>query len=101
MGHMGMEMKLPGMKKDLKPIPVFQQNPGEKNRQFFRRVNQQVEQFMKQKSYEAKYNVDLVRDEQSGKTKFVEREKDELDEHVNKLKARKEGNRAKVERRKT
>ena len=41
--HMGMEMKLPGMKKDLKPIPVFQQNPGEKNRQFFRRVNQQVE----------------------------------------------------------
>ena len=44
---------------------------------------------MKQKSYEAKYNVDLVRDEQSGKTKFVEREKDELDEHVNKLKAKK------------
>ena len=41
--HMGMEMKLPGMMKDLKPIPVFQQNPGEKNRQFFRRVNQQVE----------------------------------------------------------
>ena len=41
--HMGMEMKLPGMKKDLKPIPVFQQNAGEKNRQFFRRVNQQVE----------------------------------------------------------
>ena len=44
---------------------------------------------MKQKSYEAKYNVDLVRDEQSGKTKFVEREKDELDEHVNQLKAKK------------
>ena len=36
------EMKLPGMKKDLKPIPVFKQNEGEKNRQFFRRVNQQV-----------------------------------------------------------
>ena len=35
-------MKLPGMKKDLKPIPVFKQNEGEKNRQFFRRVNQQV-----------------------------------------------------------
>ena len=47
------------------------------------------QQFLKQKSYEAKYNVDLVRDEQSGKTKFVEREKDELDEHVNKLKAKK------------
>ena len=39
---MGYEMKLPGMKKELKPIPVFQQQEGEKNRQFFRRMNQQV-----------------------------------------------------------
>ena len=39
---MGYEMKLPGMKKDLKPIPVFQQQEGEKQRQFFRRMNQQV-----------------------------------------------------------
>ena len=38
--HMGLEMKLPGMKKDLKPIPIFQQQEGEKERQFFRRVNQ-------------------------------------------------------------
>ena len=109
-------MKLPGMKKDLKPIPVFKQNEGEKNRQFFRRVNQQVtvstfvclifvfllsvttrwfciiilfQQFLKQKSYEAKYNVDLVKDTQSGQTKFVQREKDELDEHVDNLKAKK------------
>ena len=37
---MGYEMKLPGMKKDLKPIPVFQQQEGEKQRQFFR--SQQV-----------------------------------------------------------
>ena len=44
---------------------------------------------MRQKEYEAKYNVDLVQDEQNGKTKFVEREKDELDEHVEKLKAKK------------
>ena len=35
-------MKLPGMKKDLKPIPAFRQNPGEKERHFFKRVNQQV-----------------------------------------------------------
>ena len=40
--HMGYEMKLPGMSKPLKPIPIFQQKPGEKERQFFRRVNQQV-----------------------------------------------------------
>merc|ERR1712228_892071 len=85
----GYEMKLPGMKKDLKPIPVFQQQEGEKNRQFFRRMNQQVAQFLRQKEYEAKYNVDLVQDEQNGQTKFVEREKDELDEHVHKLKAKK------------
>ena len=38
--HMGYEMKLPGMKKDLKPVPIFQQQEGEKERQFFRRVNQ-------------------------------------------------------------
>ncbi len=40
--HMGHEMRLPGMKKDLRPIPVFQQQPGEKERQFFRRMNQTV-----------------------------------------------------------
>merc|ERR1712083_174514 len=87
--HMGYEMRLPGMKKDLKSIPVFQQQEGEKQRQFFRRMNQQVAQFLHQKQYEAKYNVDLVQDEQNGQTKFVEREKDELDEHVHKLKAKK------------
>merc|ERR1712141_710331 len=86
---MGYEMKLPGMKKDLKPIPVFQQQEGEKQRQFFRRMNQQVAQFMRQKEYEAKFNVDIVQDAQNGKTKFVEREKDEIDEHVEQLKAKK------------
>jgi hypothetical protein len=33
---------------------------------------------MKQKEYEAKYDVDLVKDPESGKTKFVQREKDEV-----------------------
>merc|ERR1711894_67965 len=32
---------------------------------------------------------DLVQDEENGKTKFVEREKDELDEHMHQLKAKK------------
>jgi len=85
--HMGYEMKLPGMKKDLKPIPAFRQNPGEKERHFFKRVNQQVTQFLKQKTYEAKYNVDLVQDE-SGQTKFVQREKDELQLEQEKLKVK-------------
>ena len=43
---------------------------------------------MKQKTYEAKYNVDLVQDE-SGQTKFVQREKDELQLEQEKLKAKK------------
>jgi len=87
--HMGYEMKLPGMKKDLKPIPIFQQQEGEKERQFFRRVNQMTAQFLHQKQYEAKFNVELVQDEKNGQAKYVEREKDELDEHVDKLKAKK------------
>ena len=44
---------------------------------------------MKQKSYEAKYNVDLVQDQDTGKTKFVQREKDELQIEQEKLKAKK------------
>ena len=36
------EMRLPGMKKDLRPIPAFKQNPGEKERHFFKRGNQEV-----------------------------------------------------------
>merc|ERR1711881_145411 len=53
------------------------------------RMNKQVAQFLHQKQYEAKFNVDVVQDDKSGQTKFVEREKDELDEHVDKLKAKK------------
>merc|ERR1711997_954006 len=48
--HMGLEMKLPGMKKDLKPMTA---------------------QFLHKKEYEAKFNVDCVEDENTGKTKFV------------------------------
>ena len=87
--HMGYEMRLPGMKKPLKPIPIFKQDPGEKPKLFYKRVHNQVEQFLQQKQYEEKYNVDLVQDEENGKTKFVEREKDELDEHMHQLKAKK------------
>lgn len=41
--HMGYEMTLPGMKRPLKPIPHFKQNPGESEKQFFNRINQVVE----------------------------------------------------------
>lgn len=36
-------MTLPGMKKPLKPIPVFKQMPGEKKKQFFRRMDLTVQ----------------------------------------------------------
>ena len=36
-------MTLPGMKKPLKPIPVFKQMPGEKKKQFFRRMDMTVQ----------------------------------------------------------
>jgi hypothetical protein len=35
-------MRLPGMKKELRPIPVFKQNPGEKEKAFIRRMEWQV-----------------------------------------------------------
>ena len=46
------------------------------------------QQFLHKKEYEAKFNVDCVEDENTGKTKFVDRQKDELDDHVEKLKAK-------------
>merc|ERR1719216_856029 len=33
--HMTYEMKLPGMKRPLKPVPVFKQQPGENKRSFY------------------------------------------------------------------
>ena len=48
-----------------------------------------MQQFLKQKQYEAKFNVDLVQDPESGHTKFIEREKDELEEHVDSIRAKK------------
>jgi hypothetical protein len=36
------------------------------------------QQFLKQRNYEAKYNIDLVEDPNTGKTTFVDRPKDEV-----------------------
>ena len=51
-------------------------------------TNLLFQQFLHKKEYEAKFNVDCVEDENTGKTKFVDRQKDELDDHVEKLKAK-------------
>lgn len=37
------EMNLPGMKRPLKPIPVFQQKKGESQKRFFNRMHRQVQ----------------------------------------------------------
>ena len=39
---MGTETKLPGMKKPLKPVPVFKQNPGESKKAFYKRMDKTV-----------------------------------------------------------
>ena len=36
------------------------------------------QQFLKQRNYEAKFNIDLVEDPNTGKTTFVDRPKDEV-----------------------
>ena len=41
--HMGSEIRLKGMKRPLKPIPVFRQNPGESQRRFFNRMERSVQ----------------------------------------------------------
>jgi len=38
-----MEMRLPGMVRPLKPIPVFKQEPGETQRRFFNRMETTVQ----------------------------------------------------------
>lgn len=35
-------MRLPGMKKPLRPVPVFKQNPGEPEKSFLFRMESQV-----------------------------------------------------------
>ena len=39
---MGTETKLAGMKKPLKPVPVFKQNPGESKKAFYKRMDKTV-----------------------------------------------------------
>jgi len=87
--HMGFEMTLPGMKKPLKPIPVFQQMPGEKKKQFFRRMDNTVKAVMKRKQYEEKFDVDVTDDPSTGKTNVQDREKDEVELEMEKIKNKK------------
>eukprot|EP00095_Tigriopus_kingsejongensis_P002186 maker-scaffold861_size87375-snap-gene-0.18 protein:Tk02186 transcript:maker-scaffold861_size87375-snap-gene-0.18-mRNA-1 annotation:"coiled-coil domain-containing protein 137" len=88
-GETGYEMKLRGMNKPLKAIPVFQQREGEPQKRFFHRMELQVQSLFKRKEYEKKFDVDVVDDPETGKPRIQERAKDELEEEADtKRKAR-------------
>merc|ERR1712098_1007725 len=75
--------KLPGMKRPLKPIPVFKQNPWEHKRAFYYRMDKTIQSMKKRADFEDKYKVDVQMDSQGNST-IVDREKDEIDLEVEK-----------------
>ncbi|XP_059096734.1 coiled-coil domain-containing protein 137-like [Tigriopus californicus] len=80
--YMGYEMRLPGMKRPLKPIPVFQQSEGESQKRFFNRMHQQVQGVLKRKDYEKKFDVEVHDDPETGQTMVQDRPKDDLEEEI-------------------
>jgi hypothetical protein len=73
------ENRLPGMKRPLKPIPVFRQEPGEGKKRFFERMEKTVKQVIERSKYEDKYNVEVTQDEVTGQTKVRDRPKDDVE----------------------
>merc|ERR1719264_610205 len=69
------ENRLPGMKRPLKPIPVFRQNPGESQKRFFNRMEKTAKAVIERSKYEDKYGVEVKQDEVTGKTSVKEKEK--------------------------
>ena len=74
-----MENRLPGMKRPLKPIPVFRQKPGESQKSFFNRMEKTAKAVIERSKYEDKYGVEVKQDEVTGQTSVKEREKDEVE----------------------
>lgn len=81
--HKTFDPKLPGMKRPLKPIPVFKQNPGEHKRAFYYRIDQTIQSMKKRAQFEDKYKVDVQMDDK-GNSKIVDREKDEVELEIEK-----------------
>lgn len=86
---MDTEMRLPGMTKPLKPIPLFKQEEGESKRKFFNRMEATVKSVLQRKEYENKFDVDVVDDPVTGKSIVKDREKDEIDQLIHSKKAAK------------
>lgn len=68
-----------GMKKDLRPVPVFRQREGEHKRAFYSRMERTIQSMKEQRKYENEFNVELKRDEH-GQTKMVDANLDEVDQ---------------------
>merc|ERR1719219_1601830 len=81
--HYNVEMKLPGMDRPLKPVPVFKQHPGENKRAFYYRMDKTIQSMKTRKDWEKRYGVDVTTDEQ-GQTRVVEHEKDEIELEIEK-----------------
>jgi len=88
---MGTETKLPGMKKPLKPVPVFKQTPGESKKAFYKRMDRTVNAVLQRKKYEDKYDVDVFDNPETGLTDVKDRQKDEINLEVEKKRKTKKG----------
>merc|ERR1719239_722748 len=86
--HITQEPWMPGMKKALKPIPRFKQRDGEHKRAFYYRMHNTIQEMKSQRDYETKFKVEIQRD-QSGESRVVDAEVDEVDAEAFKLKKEK------------
>jgi len=86
--HITQEPWMPGMKKPLKPIPRFKQRDGEHKRAFYYRMHNTIQEMKSQRDYETKFKVEIQRD-QTGESRVVDAEVDEVDAEAFKLKKEK------------
>ncbi|XP_043280540.1 coiled-coil domain-containing protein 137 [Venturia canescens] len=64
-----------------KSVPIFNQNPGESNSDFWNRVNRETHLFLNETTFEKKYNVEIKRNPETGDIEGVQKApKDEIDE---------------------
>jgi len=66
-----------GMTRPLKPIPLFEQKPGESDNKFLKRVQKMTKARIQQSKFEDKYKVDIMPDPVTGETKLISREDDQ------------------------
>lgn len=71
-----------------KVVPIFNQQSGENQYQFWQRVNRETHNFIKETEFETKYNVEVKRNAETGDIEgVVKKPKDELSE-LEKLRAK-------------